>query len=42
MFSRFTKFHFYADDLQMYLSGDKKDLSGLISVLNDDLALISR
>jgi hypothetical protein len=39
---RFAKFHVYADDLQTYLSGDKKDLSGIISALNDDLASISR
>jgi hypothetical protein len=39
---RFAKFHFYADDLQIYLSGDNKDLSGIISALNDDLASISR
>jgi hypothetical protein len=38
----FAKFHFYADDLQIYLSGDSKDLSGIISALNDDLASISR
>jgi hypothetical protein len=39
---RFAKFHYYADDLQIYLSGDKKDFSGIISALNDDLASISR
>jgi hypothetical protein len=39
---RLAKFHLYADDLQIYISGDKKDLSGIISALNDDLALISR
>jgi hypothetical protein len=39
---RNAKFHFYADDLQIYLSGDKKDLSGIISALNDDLASIAR
>jgi hypothetical protein len=39
---RYAKFHLYADDLQIYLSGDKKDLNGIISVLNDDLTSISR
>jgi hypothetical protein len=39
---RLAKFHLYADDLQIYISGDKKDLSGIFSALNDDLALISR
>jgi hypothetical protein len=33
---------FARHDLQIYLSGDKKDLSGIISALNDDLASISR
>jgi hypothetical protein len=40
--SRFAKFHFYADDLQIYLSRDGKDLSGIISALKDDLSSISR
>jgi hypothetical protein len=39
---RFSKFHFYADDLQIYLSGDRKDLDEIISALNEDLAAISR
>jgi hypothetical protein len=39
---RFSKFHFYADDLQIYLSGDRKDLDEMISVLNEDLVAISR
>jgi hypothetical protein len=39
---RFSKFHFYADDLQIYLSGDRKDLDDIISALNQDLAAISR
>jgi hypothetical protein len=37
---RFPKFYFYADDLQIYLSGDKKDLDVMISALNEDLATI--
>jgi hypothetical protein len=39
---RLAKFHLYADDLQIYISGDKKYLSGIVSALNDDLASISR
>jgi hypothetical protein len=39
---RFSKFDFYADDLQMYLSGDRKDLDEMIAALNEDLAVISR
>jgi hypothetical protein len=39
---RFAKFHFYADDLQIYLSEDRKDLNGIISALSDDLASFSR
>jgi hypothetical protein len=38
----FSKFHFYADDLQIYLSGDTKDLDVMISALNEDLGAISR
>jgi hypothetical protein len=38
----FSKFHFCADDLQIYLSGDRKDLDEMISALNEDLAAISR
>jgi hypothetical protein len=37
---RFAKFHFYADDLQIFLSGDKKDSNAIISALNDDLAFM--
>jgi hypothetical protein len=33
---RFTKFHFYADDPQIYLFGDRKDLDEMISALNED------
>jgi hypothetical protein len=39
---RFSKFYFYADDLQIYLSGDRKDLDEMISALNEDLVAISR
>jgi hypothetical protein len=42
---RFSKFHSYADDLQIYLSGDKKGLDAMISALNglnEDLAAIYR
>jgi hypothetical protein len=38
----FSMFHFYADDLQIYLSGDRRDLNEMISALNEDLAAISR
>jgi hypothetical protein len=38
----FSKFHFYAEGLQIYLSGDRKDLDEMISALNEDLAAISR
>jgi hypothetical protein len=37
---RFAKIHLYANDLQFYLSGDKKDSNAIISALNDDLAFI--
>jgi hypothetical protein len=37
-FISFANFHFYADDLHIYLSRDELDLSGIISALNDDLA----
>jgi hypothetical protein len=30
----------YADDMQIYLSGDKKNLDVMISALNEDLATI--
>jgi hypothetical protein len=39
---RFSKFHFYADELQIYLSEDRKHLDDMISALNMDLAAISR
>jgi hypothetical protein len=38
----FSKFHFYADDLQIYLSEDRKDLDEMISALNQDLAATFR
>jgi hypothetical protein len=31
----FSKFHFNAEGLQIYLSGDRKDLDDMISALND-------
>jgi hypothetical protein len=39
---RFSKSHFNADDLQIYLSGDRKDLDEMISALNVDSAAMSR
>jgi hypothetical protein len=38
----FSKLHFYADDLQIYLSGDRKDLDEMISAHSEDLAAISQ
>jgi hypothetical protein len=38
----FSKFHSYTDDLQIYWSGDRKDLNEMTSTLNEDLAVISR
>lgn len=35
------RFHLYADDLQIYISGDVHDLSSMIGGLNDDLSRIS-
>jgi hypothetical protein len=32
----------YADELQIYLSGDSKDLDEMTSALNEDLAAIAR
>jgi hypothetical protein len=37
---RFSKFHFYADDVQIYF--DRNDLDEMISALNEVLAAISR
>jgi hypothetical protein len=31
------KFHFYVNDLQLYLLGDHDDLDGLIARVNEDL-----
>jgi hypothetical protein len=31
---RHSKLHFYADDLQIYLSGNRSDLDGLIARVN--------
>jgi hypothetical protein len=39
---RHSKFHFYADDLQIYLSGNRSDLDGLIARVNEDLEAIHR
>jgi hypothetical protein len=36
------KFHFYADGLQIYLSGNRSDLDGLIARMNEDLEAIHR
>jgi hypothetical protein len=33
----FSKFHMYADDLQIYLSGNKKDIDEMILVFNENL-----
>jgi hypothetical protein len=33
----FSKFHLYADDLQIYLYGNKKDFDEMIFVLNENL-----
>jgi hypothetical protein len=38
----FSNFHFYAGDLQIYLSGDRKDLDGIVFALNEDLVAITR
>jgi hypothetical protein len=37
-----SKFHFYADDLQIYLSGNRSDLDGLIARVNENLEVIHR
>jgi hypothetical protein len=39
---RHSKFHFYADDLQIYFSGNRSDLDGLIAQVNEDLEAIHR
>lgn len=35
-----AKFHFYADDLQIYMSGKRGDLDGLVARVNSELAVI--
>jgi hypothetical protein len=39
---RHSKFNIYADDLQIYLSGSRSDLNGLIARVNEDLEAIHR
>lgn len=39
---RHCKYHFYADDLQIYLSGDKSDIDGMVARVNEDLEAIFR
>jgi hypothetical protein len=39
---RHSKFQFYADDLQIYLSSNRSDLDGLIARANEDLEAIHR
>jgi hypothetical protein len=39
---RHCQFHFYADDLQIYLSGDKNDIDGITARVNEDLEAIFR
>jgi hypothetical protein len=40
---RHSRFHFYTDDLiQIYLSGNRSDLDGLIARVNEDLEAIHR
>jgi hypothetical protein len=34
------QFHFYADDLQIYLSGDKTDIDGIVARVNEDLEAV--
>jgi Reverse transcriptase (RNA-dependent DNA polymerase) len=38
---RFSKFHIYADDVQIYLSGSKESIASVINQINADLASIS-
>jgi hypothetical protein len=38
----FSKFHFYADDLQVYISGERRDIALLADKLNQDLASVHR
>jgi Reverse transcriptase (RNA-dependent DNA polymerase) len=37
---RHCNFHFYADDLQIYLSGNKEDIADIIARVNEDLEAI--
>jgi hypothetical protein len=39
---RHWKFHFYADDLQIYLSGNRSNLDSLIARVSEDLEAIHR
>jgi hypothetical protein len=39
---RHCQFYFYADDLQIYLSGDKNDIDGSAARVNEDLEAIFR
>jgi hypothetical protein len=39
---RHSKLNFYADDLQIYLLGNRSDLDGLIARVNEDLEAIHR
>jgi Reverse transcriptase (RNA-dependent DNA polymerase) len=39
-FLRDSKFHFYADDLQIYLTGKRGNLAGLASRVNSELTVI--
>jgi hypothetical protein len=39
---RHSKFHYYADDLQIYLSGNRSDLDGLIARMHKDVEAIHR
>jgi Reverse transcriptase (RNA-dependent DNA polymerase) len=38
---RVADFHFYADDLQIYVSGKRGDLNNLVRKVNSELAVIS-
>ena len=38
---KFSKLHIYADDVQLYLSCDKKNITKCIETLNEDLRSIS-
>jgi hypothetical protein len=36
------QFHFYADDLQIYLSGDRNDIDSYVAHVNEDLEAVLR